>query len=332
MEKSSNGEINKAVKVHPVDTDRTLLDYLVLSVKGFCMGIADVIPGVSGGTIAFILEIYEDFIKSIKSFDVKFLKLFLRGKFGEAFSSVAWRFFASVVTGIACAILLFSRVISWLLRDHPVLINSFFFGLILATVPIIAGAMKKWDAKKVSALVISAVGTFYFVQLTPVVTPEAWWFVFASGALAICAMILPGISGAFILLLLGKYQFILNAIHSRDIVTMLIFMAGVAVGILSFVRILEWLFRRFHDMTIAVLAGIVLGSLNKIWPWKKILDVITTSSGKVMPIKEINCMPAAVDSQVLIAVFLVLTGCAVAFLLHAVPQRHFGGKKQRLGG
>ncbi len=320
---------NNVRKVHPVDADRTIADYFVLSIKGFCMGIADVIPGISGGTIAFILEIYEDFISSIKSFDANFIKLLLRGRFREASGSVAWRFFGSVAAGIGCAILLFSRVVSWLIKEHPVLINSFFFGLILMTVPIIARAMKKWDAKKIAALVVSSVATFFFVQLTPVSTPETWWFVFLSGALAICAMILPGISGAFILLLLGKYQFIMNALHSRDMGTIFVFMLGIAVGILSFVRILEWLFKKYHDMTIAVLAGFVIGSLNKIWPWKKVIESITTSSGKIIPVKDMNVLPSVADGQLVLAVALILTGCFIAFLLHAIPQRHsksIGGK------
>ncbi|MFA6636468.1 MAG: DUF368 domain-containing protein [Candidatus Omnitrophota bacterium] len=308
--------------IHPVDEDRTILDYFVIALKGFCMGVADIIPGISGGTIAFILEIYEDLIKAIKSFDGNFLRLLLKGKIREAFGSVAWRFLGSVIAGIGCAIVLLAKIISWLLREHPVFINAFFFGLILATVPIIAGAMKKWDVKKITALFVSAAGTFFFVQLTPVSTPESWWFIFASGAIAICAMILPGISGAFILLLLGKYQFILTAIHSRDIGTILIFMAGMAVGILSFVRMLEWLFRKYHDMTIAVLAGFVIGSLNKIWPWKRILETITTSSGKMIPVREINIFPTSFDGQVIAALLLVLAGSAVAFLLHAIPQRH----------
>jgi putative membrane protein len=253
---------------------------------------------------------------------MNFVKLLLRGRFSEAFASVAWRFFGSVIVGIGCAIVLLAKVVSWLLREHPVFINSFFFGLILATIPIIAGAIKKWNAKKIAALALSAVGTFFFVQLTPVTTPEAWWFVFMSGALAICAMILPGISGAFILLLLGKYQFILNAVHSRDIVTIFIFMAGMGVGLLSFVRVLEWLFRKYHDMTIAVLAGFVIGSLNKIWPWKKVLQAITTSSGKTIPIREVNVLPASFNAQVMWALALILAGCLVAFLLHALPQRH----------
>jgi putative membrane protein len=321
MRETMNELDRRTRHIHPVDAGRTFFNYCALGLKGFCMGVADIIPGISGGTIAFILEIYEDLIKAVRSFDIRFLKLIVRGRFREALGSVAWRFLGTVMIGIGCAILLLSRVITWLLAEHPVLINAFFFGLILATIPIIAKAIKKWDAKKISALVLAAAGTFFFVQLTPGQTPEAAWFVFASGALAICAMILPGISGAFILLLLGKYEFILGAIHSRDIVTILIFISGMAVGILSFVRVLGWLFKRYHDMTIAVLAGFVIGSLNKIWPWKNVLETMTTSSGKIITLRETNSLPPAIDGAFLLAVLIMAAGCLVAFLLHAVPQK-----------
>lgn len=286
------------------------------------MGIADVIPGISGGTIAFMLEIYEDLIKAIRSLDMEFVKFMLRGKFKEASKSVAWRFLGALLSGIACAILLFSKVVSWLMVHYPVFLNAFFFGLIMATVPIIAKVMKKWDAIKLSALVLSSIGTFYFVQMVPVKTPDTWWFIFFSGALAICAMILPGISGAFILLLLGKYQYMLNAIHERQIVTILIFLCGIVVGILSFVRVLEWLFRRYHDMTIAILTGFVIGSLNKIWPWKKVLQSMVTDSGKVIVIQDVNTLPPAIDGNFFMVILLACIGFVVAYLLHAIPQKH----------
>jgi len=286
------------------------------------MGIADVIPGISGGTIAFMLEIYEDLIKAIRSFDMEFLRLLLRGKFKEAAGAVAWRFLGALLFGIACAILLFSSVVSWLMSHHPVLLNAFFFGLIVATVPIVARVMKQWNPTKIAVLVISSVGTFYFVQMVPVSTPETWWFIFFSGALAICAMILPGISGAFILLLLGKYQYMLDAIHQREIGIILIFISGIVVGILSFVRVLEWLFRRFHDLTIAILTGFVIGSLNKIWPWKKIIQSITTDSGKVLVIQDVNTWPPAFDGQFMIVILLAVAGFITAFSLHAIPQKH----------
>lgn len=290
------------------------------------MGIADVIPGISGGTIAFMLEIYEDLIRAIRSFDMIFVRFLLQGKFKKAFDCVAWRFLGAVLLGISCAILLFSRVVSWLMKEHPVLLNAFFFGLILATVPIIARVMKRWTAGKVLALVISSVATFFFVQLVPVNTPETWWFIFFSGALAICAMILPGISGAFILLLLGKYQFMLDAIHQRQIDIIVFFVGGIIVGILSFVRVLEWLFRRFHDLTIAVLTGFVIGSLNKIWPWKMVLRSMTTDSGKLIIIEDVNTWPPALDGQFVIVLVLAAAGFGIAFVLHAIPQKHLNRK------
>lgn len=307
---------------HPVDSNRSFADFLTLSLKGFCMGIADVIPGISGGTIAFMLEIYEDLITAIRSFDGTFLRLLLRGDLKQAQEAVAWRFLGALFFGIGCAIVLFSKVVSWLLVNQPVLTNAFFFGLIVATVPIIAKAMKQWSRSKVIALICSSIGTYFFVQLVPVSTPETWWFIFFSGALAICAMILPGISGAFILLLLGKYQFILEAVHQRDIGIIAIFMSGIVVGILSFVRVLEWLFRKYHDLTIAVLTGFVIGSLNKIWPWKKVLQTLTTGSGKVIPVQEVNVWPASMDEHFFLALLVAGIGFLIAFLLHAVPQKH----------
>lgn len=306
---------------HPVDTNRTPGDFLTLWAKGFCMGIADVIPGISGGTIAFLLEIYEDLLKAVKSFDARFLRLLWKGRFKEAFGSVAWRFLGAVLLGIASAILLFSKVVSWLLANVPVLVNAFFFGLILMTVPIIGRTLKHWNPTLILALLGAAVGTFFAVQMVPVNTPETGWFIFLSGAVAICAMILPGISGAFILLLFGKYHFILEAVHQREIGIMLIFMSGMAVGILSFIRILEWLLRRFHDVTIAVLTGIVLGSLNKIWPWKEVLETLTTDKGKVIVIREMNILPAAMNGEFFVVLLLAAAGCLTAFLLHAIPQK-----------
>ncbi|HNV23873.1 MAG TPA: DUF368 domain-containing protein [Candidatus Omnitrophota bacterium] len=307
-----------------IGSQRNFSDYAILSLKGFCMGIADVIPGISGGTIAFILGIYEELIGAIRSFDSVFLKLVLQGKFQKAFCGVAWRFLFALLLGIAAAILLFSRMISWLLRDYPVLINAFFFGLILATIPIIVKIIKQWNKEKIVGLILSTVGTFYFVQMVPMATPETGWFVFLSGALAICAMILPGISGAFILLLLGKYQFILNAIHARDILTLIIFCLGIVFGILSFVRVLEWLFKRFHDMTIAILSGFVIGSLNKIWPWKNVLEFLTTDSGKIIVIKEVNILPSSFDGQFFFAFFLILLGYGTSFILHRFGRKDNG--------
>lgn len=292
-------------------------DYAILMFKGFTMGMADIIPGISGGTIAFLLGIYEDLIGSIKSLDLKFLQLLCRFKIKEAFSSVAWQFLAALFTGIGGAILILSKLISWLILNKPVLIYSFFFGLILATIPIIARIIKQWTFSKIIVVLLSACGTYFFVGMVPLVTPQAPWFLFISGAIAISAMILPGISGAFILVLLGKYQFILDAVNHRDVYSLGIFLLGVGVGIVSFVRVLSWLFKKYHDLTVAIITGVIMGSLRKIWPWREITEFITTSHGKIIPIVEINIFPSQFNGDVMSAVAIMLAGFILALGLNS---------------
>ena len=281
------------------------------------MGIADVIPGISGGTIAFLLGIYEDLISSIKSFDLKFVRLLCCFKIREAFSSVAWQFLGALLVGIVSAVIILSKVISWLFLNQPVLIYSFFFGLILATIPIIAGIIKRWTISKILAVILSACGTYFFVGLVPLVTPEASWFLFLCGAIAISAMILPGISGAFILVLLGKYQFIINAVNARDISSLGIFLLGVGVGIVSFVRVLSWLFNKYHDFTVTIITGIIVGSLRKIWPWKEITETVMTSHGKIIPIAETNILPSQFNGDVLAGFAIMAIGFILAMMLNS---------------
>jgi len=252
------------------------------------MGVADIIPGISGGTIALILGIYEGLIQAIRSIDLRFLTLLAQFKFRDAFSHVAWKFLGAVVLGIVLAILSLSHLVSWLLENKPIYIYAFFFGLILATIPIIGRIIKKWTASEVFIALAGAVATFFVVSMAPIQTPQALWFIFLSGAIAISAMILPGISGAFILVLLGKYQFILEAINQRDVFSLLIFVLGIGVGIVTFVRVLSWLFHKYHDATIALLTGIVMGSLNKVWPWKETVRFMESRHGKMVP----GSMPA----------------------------------------
>jgi len=292
-------------------------DYIALVLKGFGMGMADIIPGISGGTIAFLLGIYEDLIDSIKSVDLKFLQLLCRFQFKQAFSSVAWQFLGTLFFGVAGAIFILSQLISWLLHNKLVLIYSFFFGLILATVPIIARIIKRWTFSRITAVIISAIVTYFFVGMVPLATPETPWFIFLSGAIAISAMILPGISGAFILVLLGKYQFILDAVNGRDIFSLGFFILGIGVGIVSFVRVLSWLFNKYHDLTVTVITGIIIGSLRKIWPWKEITEVVTTSHGKIIPIAEANILPSQFNGDVIIALVIMVAGFILAMMLNS---------------
>ena len=238
------------------------------------MGAADVVPGVSGGTIAFITGIYEELIHSIKSIDLDAVKLFFTGKWISFWKKINGNFLLSVFAGIFIAIISLARLLEHLLETHPVLIWSFFFGLILVSSYVVARRIKQWDYTKVVALVGGIAIAFYITSITPAATTNAAWFIILSGMLASCAMILPGISGSFILLLLGKYAFALRAVNEADLGAIVLLGIGAVIGLLSLSRLLSWLFNKYHDGTVAILAGFMIGSLNKIWPWKKTVETV----------------------------------------------------------
>lgn len=238
--------------------------YLLLALKGCAMGMADVVPGVSGGTIAFISGIYEELLDSIKSVNLEAVKLLLRLRFAEFWRHINGRFLLPVLCGIAVAIFSLARLMTYLLTNHPIAIWSFFFGLIIASALLVARQIGRWSVATVAAFVIGAAAAWWITVATPAETPNYWWFIMLSGAIAICAMILPGISGAFILLLLGKYQFIMQAVADFNIPIIVIFMVGAAAGIISFSHLLSWLLKHVHDVTVAVLMGFMVGSLNKV--------------------------------------------------------------------
>ncbi|MDH6342601.1 putative membrane protein [Parabacteroides sp. PFB2-12] len=268
---------------------RTIKDYTVLLLKGIGMGAADVVPGVSGGTIAFIVGIYEELIESIKSINGASLKLFFTGKWAAFWKAVNGNFLLALVTGIAISIFSLAKLITWLLETHPILVWSFFFGLVLASTWFVSKDIRKWDWKTIVCFLIGAAIALFITIATPAETPNGLWFIFLSGAIAICAMILPGISGSFILVLLGKYYYIMDAVKSFDIPIMLVFICGAAIGITSFARVLSYTLRRFHDITIAVLAGFMLGSLNKVWPWKETIESMDKHG--MVQIAESNILP-----------------------------------------
>jgi len=300
---------------------RTFLNYLILSAKGFCMGASDVVPGVSGGTMAFILGIYEELLLSIRSFDIYALKLLLKLKVRAFVEYTRWKFLLAVVVGILTAVFSLARGLSWLLENKPVLIWSFFFGLIAGSVFIIIREIRKWDISTGTCLLTGTVGAYILVALVPVATTNDAWFLFLSGAIAICAMILPGISGSFILVLMGKYQYVLEAVNHKDFITLFLIAAGACVGIISFVRILSWFFLKRHDMAIALLTGLMLGSLRKIWPWKKTLEDSTDIDGKILPIVQLNVLPASWTMEVAIAVCLIMAGLFTVLAMTFMAER-----------
>lgn len=278
------------------------------------MGSADIVPGVSGGTIAFIFGIYKDLVNSIKHVSGETLALLLKGQVRQAIAGVPFAFLVPLVLGIGAAVITLANLLSRLLEDHPVYVWSFFFGLVLASVLVVRKRVTHWTPPKIALLLAAALGAYVLVGAVPVETPETALAFFLSGSIAIVAMILPGVSGSFILVLLGKYEQVLAAVTDRDILTLLLIIAGAAIGLALFSRILSWLFAKHHDLAIAVLTGFMLGSLRKIWPWKEVMSTRINRHGDEVPLHEVNILPPAWDETVLLAVFLA--GLAIALILY----------------
>jgi putative membrane protein len=292
--------------------NRTIFDYVWLGARGFTMGAADVVPGVSGGTMAFILGIYDELLESISAVDMNFIRRILTFQWREAFTNFPWKFLISIALGILTAILTLANALHWALENHPVYIWAFFFGLIVASILVVRRRVRNWNPANILAAVAAAVGAFILVGLAPSETPHTPILLFLSGAVAICAMILPGISGAFILVLLGKYTHVLSAVKSLDVLTVALVGLGAVVGLLSFARLLRWMLHRNHDLVVAILTGFMVGSLRKVWPWKTFEPVSDTF------VLETNFLPSAFNGEVALA----LTFMAVGILLVLVVE-HF---------
>ena len=309
---------------------RSIRDYLVITAKGIAMGAADVVPGVSGGTIAFITGIYEELISSIKSIRPSLFRLLIEGKWKELWGRVNGNFLLSLVSGIFISILSLAKLIRFLLESYPVLIWSFFFGLIVASTVFVARHIKKWNIPILISTLAGVVIAWIITIMTPAEANTTWWFIFLSGAIAICAMILPGISGSFILVLMGMYRFILEAVGNLDIPVLLLFIAGAAIGIVSFSNVLSWLLKKYHDLTIGLLAGFMVGSLNKVWPWKNVVETFTDRHGEIRPLIEENVLPGtyeAVTGQPSM-LFWAITLAVAGFFLIFVIEGLTGSKKK----
>ena len=255
--------------------NRKFKDYLLVGVKGACMGAADVIPGVSGGTIAFIMGIYDEFVGSLASINMEAVKLLFSGKFKAFWKHINGSFLISLVIGIGISVVALAGLMQYLLANKPIQTWAFFFGLIVASSIFIIRGISGWKLREVLFLVFGMVLGVTICTLSPTQTPDGLWFIFISGAIAICAMILPGISGSFILLILGKYQYIMGVISDlvsgvnigQNILIIGVFGIGAVIGILSFSKLLHWLLARWQKETMIVLAGFIIGSLVKVWPW-----------------------------------------------------------------
>lgn len=303
---------------------RSIKEYFVLLLKGIAMGSADVVPGVSGGTIAFITGIYDELLNSIKSVDGTAFRLLFQFKIKEFWSHINGNFLITLVGGIAISIFSLAKLISFLLSTYPVLVWSFFFGLIIISAVLVAKDIEKKNWKAVIAGIAGIFIAYFITSASPAQTPETWWFVMIAGAIAICAMILPGISGAFILLILGKYKYMFEAIDAFDIFTIAIFIIGCIIGLLSFSRLISWFLRYYQSITVAVLAGFMIGSLNKVWPWKVVDSFRINSDGEQVPLFDHNVLPkeflleTGQDPQLIQAILMASLGILLVVAIEKI--------------
>jgi putative membrane protein len=295
--------------------------------RGIAMGAADIVPGVSGGTIAFITGIYFRLLEAVNAVPGAIFHHLFRGRFGVFWRTCDGTFLVSLLAGILTSIATLASAISYMLVAHPILIWSFFFGLIVASVWHVGRQVRHYKPALLIPLLLGIAVAWWITTLSASeVSPSALAF-FGAGALAICAMILPGISGSFILVIIGMYAPVLAAIKSVDVSILLLFMAGCVVGLLSIARLITWAFHHFHDLVLALLIGFMIGALNKVWPWKETLSWRVNSSGEKVPLNEASIWPwtfleqVGRDPQVLMAVVMALAGFGLVLLVEWIGSR-----------
>ncbi len=305
----------------PTRSKRKGKDYAYLVFSGAAMGAADVVPGVSGGTMAFILGVYEELIHTIKSVNTTFLRLLWQRQFRAAWQHVNGSFIVALGGGLGTAILALARLLSWLLEQHPELLYAFFFGLVVASIVAIS-AHVHWRPSMCATLVVGTALAYIVVGLVPLDMPSHPVTLFLSGAVAICAMILPGISGSFILLILGQYATILNAVSTLDVRVLVPAAIGMAVGLLSFARLLSWLLKHYHQVTVTLLVGFMLGSLRRIWPFKETLEYMQNRHGEWVPLQQVNVWPDIATPVAWAALGLAVLGFLLISLLDHQQSGH----------
>lgn len=305
-------------------------DYLWLFLKGMAMGAADIVPGVSGGTVAFITGIYEQLIGSIGAIGPKTAVILVKEGPLSAWRSVNGNFLLTLMLGILTSVFTLSKIISYLLKTHPELLWSFFFGLILISALHIGRQIALWRLSTVLSLLAGVIVAYGITAISPTEIPLTPITLFLSGSIAICAMVLPGISGSFILLLLGMYAHVIGAVKSFDVYSLGIFAAGCLTGLLLFTRLLSWLLKHHHNITLAVLTGFMLGSLNKVWPWKQTLSTRINSHGETVPVEQSNVLPtqyleiSGQEPQLMFGLLLMLVAVVLVLGLERIGQQKQG--------
>lgn len=316
---------------------RNFLQFLLITAKGLAMGAADVVPGVSGGTIAFISGIYEELIETIHKIDLGFFKIWKDKGFLSAWKTYNLSFLLALFAGVFISILSLAKLITWLLEEYPILVWAFFFGLVIASIVYVGKQITKWRPVIMVVLLIASIISYLITIADPVGSPDSLWFLFLAGFIAIIAMILPGISGAFILLLLGAYTTVIGiATQLGDGITnmdssllfqalwkLLVFGAGAILGLKLFSNVLNWMFKHHKNTTLAVLTGFMIGALNKIWPWKEVLQYRTNHAGEEIPFIERSILPQNYDAQphILLAIVFAIIGFLTIFLLERIAMK-----------
>jgi putative membrane protein len=303
---------------------RNLKEYIVIGFKGMAMGAADVVPGVSGGTIAFISGIYEELLASISNVNFQLLKTLKTAGIKAAWKQVNGSFLLALFIGVFVSILSLAKTIKWLLENEPVLLWSFFFGLVLASIMYIGKQIETWNVQIIILFVLGISFGYAVTVMPPTNVGEInYLFLVFAGAIASCAMILPGISGSYILLLLGVYPIVMTAITTKDYKIIGAIALGVIIGLLSFARLLKWLFSNYKNQMLIVLTGLMLGSLNKVWPWKEAISTYIDRHGVVKPLVEQSISPLSFDGdpKLMLAIVLAIVGFGLILLMEKLAVK-----------
>jgi putative membrane protein len=312
-------------------------DYVLISLKGMAMGAADVVPGVSGGTIAFISGIYQELLASINKVDFSYFSSWKKNGFKIAWQQINGSFLLALVLGIGISVLSLSKVITHLLKTQPLLVWAFFFGLVVASILFVGKQITQWKITSLLSLLAGVIIAYYITIAEPTSSPDSYGYLFLSGVVGIIAMILPGVSGAFILLLMGSYETIMNTINTfrtglftfdgellwPALTKLITFALGALLGLKLFSKILTWMFDRYRNITLALLTGFMLGSLNKIWPWKEVISTRINSHGETVPFMEKSIFPQQFDGdpQYMGVMLLMVVGFLVIFILEKAATK-----------
>ena len=291
------------------------------------MGVADVIPGMSGGSVAFITGIYSEMVYALRSIDREAFELLTKKRFQDFWNKINGTFLVFLFSGIVTSLFTLARLVTYLQTKYPILVWSFVFGLVLISALLVLRDIKKWNIGTVTAFFCGTLVSFGITLLSPAQTPASIWFIFLTGMLSVSALLIPGLSGVFILLLLGKYQYMVNALISFNFLVIIVFFMGCVVGLIGFSRFLTWTLENYHNATVALLTGFMLGALNKVWPWREVIEYVTNSKGAQVPAFDRSILPwhyfatTGKDPQVFQAILMMAISVFIVVLFVKIAAR-----------